>query len=99
MGEIGIPREQFLHDLKLWEIVAIRRGYEKRVLKSWETARFIAYCTVKSSMGGAPRIKTLQDLIRLPDEEEEAISEMPNDEEIKRLQDEIRKYNEQQKKP
>lgn len=30
MGEIGIPRREFLYDLKFWEVRRINRGYRKR---------------------------------------------------------------------
>lgn len=95
MGEIGIDKNQFLRDLRMWEILAIRKGYERRVVKSWETARFLGYCVVKSSMGGAPKVRTLQDLIKLPSDTDEDIDPktLPSDEEIERLQNEIREYN------
>lgn len=100
MGEIGIPRDQFLYTLKLWEVVSIRKGYERRICREWEVARFNAFCTVKSSMGGAPKIKTMQDLLRLPiDRDDDEVGEMPTDAEIERLQREMRKFNEQQSKP
>jgi len=30
VGEIGIPRHEFLYDLKFWEVRRIIRGYRKR---------------------------------------------------------------------
>lgn len=30
MGEIGIPRREFLYDLRFWEIRRIVRGYRRR---------------------------------------------------------------------
>ena len=30
MGEIGIPRREFLYDIKFWEARRILRGYRKR---------------------------------------------------------------------
>ena len=30
VGEIGIPRREFLYDLKFWEVRRIIRGYRKR---------------------------------------------------------------------
>lgn len=97
VGEIGIPREQFLYQLQWWEIVSIRRGYERRITHQWETARFVAYCTIKSSMGGAPKIKALSDLLPLPGDRKEEDTEIPTDAEIERLQEQMRAYNEQNK--
>ena len=49
MGEIGIPRHEFLHELKWWEIRSIIRGYNARHHAGWEQSRLVAYtvmCTV-----------------------------------------------------
>lgn len=49
MGEIGIPRREFLYDLKWWEVKSIIRGYHARHHAGWEQARLIAFtvfCTV-----------------------------------------------------
>ena len=43
VGEIGIPRREFLYELRLWEIILITRGYFKRHHPGWEQARLIAY--------------------------------------------------------
>ena len=43
VGEIGIPRQEFLYELRLWEIILITRGYFKRHHPGWEQARLIAY--------------------------------------------------------
>ena len=43
VGEIGFPRQEFLHDLKWWEIKSIIRGYNARHHAGWEQARLVAY--------------------------------------------------------
>ena len=43
MGEIGFPRQEFLHDLRWWEIKSIIRGYNARHHHGWEQARLVAY--------------------------------------------------------
>lgn len=94
VGEMGISRHEFLYTLKLWEIVAIRKAYEKRIARAWETARFMAYCTVKSSMRGAPKVRNLYEFFPLPsDPKDDDDVELPNDAEIERLQREMRKFN------
>ena len=32
MGEIGIPRREFLYDIRIWEVRRIIRGYRRRDL-------------------------------------------------------------------
>ena len=87
---MGISRHEFFYTLKLWEIVAIRKAYEKRIARAWETARFMAYCTVKSSMGGAPKVRSLYEFFPLPSDPKDDDVELPNDAEIERLQREMR---------
>jgi hypothetical protein len=43
VGEIGIPRREFLYDLTRAEIILITRGYFRRYHPGWEQARFIGY--------------------------------------------------------
>lgn len=93
VGEVGIRREEFLYTLKMWEIIAIQRGYHRRCSRRWEPARFVAFCTVKA-MGGGKNINTVQDLIRFPWEMDEP-GEQPTDEEIKKLQELVQKENEE----
>lgn len=50
VGEIGIPRKEYLYELQLWEIILITRGYWRRQHPSWEQSRLIAY-NVRYCMG------------------------------------------------
>ena len=43
VGEIGIPRREYLYDLQFWEILLIGRGYARRHHPGWEQARLMAY--------------------------------------------------------
>lgn len=43
VGEIGIPRCEYLYDLQFWEIILIIRGYSRRHHPGWEQARLVAY--------------------------------------------------------
>ena len=43
VGEIGFPRQDFLHDLLWWEVKSIVRGYNARHHAGREQARFVAY--------------------------------------------------------
>lgn len=93
VGECGVSRHEFLYVLKLWEIIAIQRGYHRRCARRWEPARFISFCTIKA-MGGGKEMHSLQDLIKFPWESDEP-SGQPTVEEIKRLQEQVQKENEE----
>ena len=43
VGEIGIPREDFLYRMQWWEIRSVIRGYERRKRDPWSIARWHAY--------------------------------------------------------
>ena len=43
VGEIGIPREDFLHRMQWWEIRSVIRGYDRRRRDPWSIARWHAY--------------------------------------------------------
>lgn len=93
VGEVGISRDEFLYVLKMWEIIAIQRGYHRRCSRRWEPARFVAFCTVKA-MGGGKNLNSVQDLIKFPWENDEP-GDQPTQEEIKALQELVNKENEE----
>jgi hypothetical protein len=43
VGEIGIPRREFLYEIQFWEARRIIRGYNNRHHPGWEQARLVAY--------------------------------------------------------
>lgn len=43
MGEIGLPRREFLYDILFWETRRIARGYNKRYRNMWSAARWGTY--------------------------------------------------------
>lgn len=96
MGEVGIPRKEFLYDLKLWEINAIVEGYRNRAHTAWETARWQTFCIVCAM--GAKNINSPQDIQKFPWEEEEQIYEEMTEEERNELLQEMNDINEQLRK-
>lgn len=72
MGEIGIPRREFLYDLRFWEVRRIIRGYRNRdKLK----LQMMAECVYASTFAMRdPKGKTVQDMFPMlfdNDDEEE----------------------------
>jgi hypothetical protein len=43
VGEIGIPRREFLYDILYWEAEAIIRGYKRRNVLLYQLQRVTAY--------------------------------------------------------
>ena len=65
VGEIGIPRKEFLYDLKLFEIILITRGYFRRHHPGWEQARLIAYHAAHA-MGGKHQPPPVTQWLKFP---------------------------------
>lgn len=63
VGEIGIPRNDFLYIIKAWEIRAIVKGYRRRTREQWEMTRHLGltFCNV---MGA--KIPSAHDYLPLP---------------------------------
>lgn len=97
MGEIGISRQEFMFELKLWEINAIVEGYRRRAYTTWEAARWQTYCIVCAM--GAKNIYSPQDIMKFPWETEDKSvqAEEVSEEEVKEMQREIDEINQQLK--
>jgi len=95
VGEIGIPRREFLYEMTHVEILLTVRGYFARQHSSWEQARLIAYCA-KFCMGSKTTLPTLREWLPFRWEQRKTYSNgtTMSDEEVQRLRDLIRKENE-----
>ena len=92
MGEIGIPRHEFLYELSYWEVLRIIRGYRKRDRLTHQLiaeAVFAAMHTMRDSKG-----KTVKDFFPMlfEDPDDDIDNEIP-DEEIAELQAEMDAWN------
>lgn len=60
MGEIGIPRREFLYDIRFWEVRRIIRGYRRR---DWLKHQLMAECVYAAMYAMRdPQGKTASDL-------------------------------------
>ena len=69
MGEIGIPRREFLYDIQFWEVRRIIKGYRKRDRLTHQLiaeAVFAAMHTMRDSKG-----KTVKDFFPMLFEEDD----------------------------
>lgn len=51
MGEIGIPRHDFLYDLRFWEVRRIIHGYRRRGTLRNQLIAMAAYCAMYAFRG------------------------------------------------
>ena len=70
MGEIGLPRREFLHDLQWWEVHSIIRGYNRRHRDLWSSQRWSTYNIICAFVGSKELrdngINNPTDLLHLP---------------------------------
>ncbi len=95
VGEIGIPRREFLYDLRVWEVRRIIRGYRKRNRLTHQLLAECVYATVHVMRN--PEGKRVEDIF--PDifkkdeytEEENAETDLTDEEysELQGLMDDI----------
>lgn len=90
MGEVGIPRSEFLYELRLWEINAIIRGYRRRAHTLWEATRWQTFCIVQA-LGAGKDFSRPSDLMAFPWEDEQ--SELPTEEEIDEMTELLNNIN------
>lgn len=96
VGEIGIPRTEYLYELKYWEILLITRGYFRRYHSGWEQARLVAY-NAHYCMGSKNTPPTVQEWLPLP-WEREASDPLLSEDEVEELRREIQRENERNAK-
>lgn len=90
VGEIGIPRNEFLYILKLWEINAIVKGYRRRNREHWEMSRHLGL-TICNVMGA--KIDSAHDYLPLPWDDITTKKEL-TEKDVNELMELMRKENE-----
>lgn len=97
MGEIGIPRHEYLYELSYCEIILIVRGYSHRNREMWSAVRWQTYNLMCVSMADMKKAGIFRptDLLRFPWEKGDIREgNMPTDEEIEEMRRQIREENE-----
>lgn len=101
VGEIGIPRREYLYDLQYLDLLQIERGHDRRHRHEWAISRWQTYRLMEAFIGTEGMNKSGLykpiDLFKFPWEKEDDTSEgnLPDAAEIARMQQEMREYNEQ----
>lgn len=78
MGEIGIPRHEFLYDLKLWELDSIVTGYRRRAIELWNSTRWQTFYILNAM--GAKSITKPKDIQEFPWDRDDDAAELTVDE-------------------
>ena len=86
MGEIGIPRREFLYEIQFWEVRRIIRGYRRRDTLKHQLLAECAYATIYSMRD--PKGKTVADIFPMlfDDDDDDDEPPMTEDEVSKRIQ-------------
>lgn len=75
MGEIGIPRREFLYDLRFWEVRRIVRGYRNRDRLKHQLMAECAYAAIYAMRD--PKGKTVRDMFPQIFEDDDIDNEPP----------------------
>ena len=94
MGEIGIPRREFLYDLQFWEVRRIVRGYRRRDRLKHQLIAECAYAAIFAMRD--PKGKTARDLFPaiFKDDDNNDEPVMLSDDDIAELQADMVAWNE-----
>ena len=96
VGEIGIPRREFLYEMQYLDQIQIERGYDRRHRHIWGISRWQTYMLMSVSMADLKKagIYKPTDILKFPwDESDEDAGNLPDDKEIARLQQLMREEN------
>lgn len=102
VGEIGIPRKEFLYEVDFWEVRRIIRGFRRRNILQYQLLRLCAYSSFFSmranKSGKGPEEWLPLDFDRTLDEESGEGEDPITEEEAERLRQMIRDINEKRGK-
>lgn len=95
VGEIGIPRHDFLYNIQFWEVRRIIRGYRRRDTLKHQLLAEVVYASIHVMRDA--KGKTVQDMFPMlfeDDDDEEEYDIMPiSEEDEKHLQEEMAYWN------
>jgi hypothetical protein len=86
VGEIGIPRREFLYDIRFWEVRRIVRGYRKRNRLTNQLLAESVYATIHVMRD--PKGKKPSDMFpSLFQDDDDDHSDVPTEKECRELQE------------
>jgi len=93
VGEIGIPRREFLYDIRFWEVRRIIRGYRRRDLLKHQLIAECAYAAMYAMRD--PNGKTVADMFPILFEDDDDDEPPITAEDMAELQAEMDAINSQ----
>ena len=93
MGEIGIPRREFLYDLQYWETFSIIEGYRKRDRIKLQLLAQVVYSSMYTMRD--PQGKRASDLFPQLFEDDDEWESPISEEEANELAEEMRRMNQE----
>ena len=94
MGEIGIPRREFLYDIRFWEVRRIIRGYRQRDRLKHQLMAECVYAATYAMRD--PQGKTVADMFPMLFDNDDDDDEPPiSEEDVAELQAEMDAINSQ----
>ena len=95
MGEIGIPRREFLYDLRFWEVRRIIRGYRQRDRLKHQLIAECAYAAMYSMRD--PQGKGVEDMFPMLFDDDDDYDEPPiSEEDVADLLADMEAFNNEQ---
>ena len=92
VGEIGIPRREFLYEIRGWEARRILKGYQRRNILMYQLQRMQVWASMFCM--GNPEKKTPSDILHLYFDDFDKESDQPiSDDEIRQMQEEMAAIN------
>lgn len=95
VGEIGIPRREYLYELRYVDLILIQRGYVARYRNMWSATRWQTYLLMQAQVGteGLRKagITRASDLLAFPWEKESVA--LPSADEVADLLSEMAAIN------
>ena len=100
VGEIGIPRREYLYDLQYVDQLQIERGYDRRYRHVWGIARWQTYMLMSVSMADLKKagIYKPTDILKFPWDKADEYGPLPDAKERQRMIQEMLEYNAQAEK-
>lgn len=82
VGEIGIPRNEYLYELPVWEIRLIIDGYRRRSRERWTAIRWQTFMLMQVGMADMQKsgFRKPSDLLAFPWDDEVSESELSEEE-------------------
>ena len=94
MGEIGIPRREFLYDLRFWEVRRIIRGYRRRDLLKHQLIAECAYAAMYAMRD--PQGKGVEDMFPMLFEDDDYDEPPISEEDVADLLADMEAFNNEQ---